>query len=345
MNDTLTISRTDRDPGPVGRTVRRVWGWLDREARAKRGHRLWSFGRRNIAIHAFACRVRDATPQADWPNVLVAQAGQLARARQVELLLDDAPGRNLRVVARWPENPGAAVAGAPSLPLGNIRDVPDRMLAVPLRFAGRTRGVLRLDVGSRRRSRRTLQCLETLATLAAAAAVASDDDPSDAATRDPATGVHNEPFLDAYLTHALALAQRRGEPLTLLCLGIEGLEVARQRNGSPLADAALRQLARAVVGTLRASDVVARVDSGDASHLVAVLPAAPAVAAPRVALALRRSIAEAGATSGLAPPLTVAIGAATYPDGAETPAGLRAAAFNAWARARAAGEGAAESPG
>lgn len=329
MTVTLAIPRALREPGPVLWAIGGARARLVRRASALRCRcpiRFEAPGGR--ALHEFACRVRDPGPRADWPRALVAAAGRLARARRVELLLDDAQGRSPRVAARWPDDPTAPAADGSYLA--------GRMLAVPLRFGGRSRGILRLDLGPRGRSRGVLRRLETLATLAAAAAVTSDQDHDggDPATRDPITGVHNEPFLDAYLAHALPMARRRGEPLTLLHLGVEGLEAARSRHGDALSDAALRRLARVVVGTLRASDVVARVGFGGAGDLVVVLPAAPAGSAPRVAWALRRAVAESGITSSLVPPLAVTFGSATYPDDADTPAALRAAAVAAHARAR-----------
>ncbi len=91
-----------------------------------------------------------------------------------------------------------------------------------------------------------------------------------------------------------------------------------------------------MIGTLRASDVVARVEH---DRFVAVLPGASSDDAPKVAETLRRAIAEACVASALAKPLSVSIGVVSYPEHAREAGPLLAAVSEALTRARSQGEG------
>jgi diguanylate cyclase (GGDEF)-like protein len=176
--------------------------------------------------------------------------------------------------------------------------------------------------------------LTTLCALGAANertwGIASDDD----ATRDPVTGVYNAAFMNAFLTQALSQARRRGESLAILCMGVDWLTNVRDEHGAEIADAALRRMARAIVATLRTSDVVAR---SYENRLIAVLPAATMTDAFRVAESVRRAVLEAGMTAATATPVSTSIGVAAYPDHATEVGPLLAAAGEALARAYAQG--------
>ena len=199
------------------------------------------------------------------------------------------------------------------------------VLTIPLRFGGRHVGSLRLAIDRRRWTDRQRQQLEALAALAAAAELARSARPAGWATFrrripcDSVTGLPTAAFLDAHLAQALALTKRRKESLTLLAVSIDGLDRLRDRDGPEFAGMALGLAARAVAGTLRASDLVVRLD-GD--RLVAVLPGAGKTDAIRVGEVIRRAVAEAGIASSVPTTLTASIGIATFPDDAHTPRGL-----------------------
>jgi diguanylate cyclase (GGDEF)-like protein len=155
------------------------------------------------------------------------------------------------------------------------------------------------------------------------------------ATRDPGSGAYNASFLNAFLTHALAQARRRSESLSVLCVGTDRrLAQIRSQDGSEIADAALKRMARAMTSTLRTTDVVARLDDG---RLVAVLPGASVTDAVSVAEAVRRAIAEAGVTAAAANPIAAPIGVAAFPEHARDVGPLVAAAGEALARAEVLG--------
>ncbi len=199
---------------------------------------------------------------------------------------------------------------------------------LPLRFGGKSLSSLKLTVDPNQWSIRQRLRLESLAALAAAAEIAlgttrrlgsaSVADP----VRDPATGLPSVAFLETHLTQALALARRRKEPLVLMAVALEGLDRLRETDGAEFADMALSLAARAVSSTLRASDLVVRLE-GD--RLAAVLPGAGKSDAIRVAEVLRRAVAEAGVASSVPTSLSASIGIAAYPDDADSPQSLRAA--------------------
>lgn len=257
-------------------------------------------------------------------------ARRLARARTVDevraILLDAA--RNL-VPGGRPLHVHAAAA----------EERIEGLTTVPIRCADRLIGGLRLDAAAvRRAAGPRLRALETLAALAAAVelALAEPPRPGQAAplVRDPVTGLHTEAFLDAFLDQTMALARRRGEPLSLLVLGLDGLDRIADRDGPLLVDAALGIAARALTGTLRGSDLVTRIER---NRFAAVLPAAAREDAARVAEVVRRAQAEAGLTSGARRPLTASIGLATRPDHAHDAPSLRQQAEAALERAQQSG--------
>jgi diguanylate cyclase len=104
--------------------------------------------------------------------------------------------------------------------------------------------------------------------------------------------------------------------------------------GPELADVALRRATRAMVGTLRTSDVVARLDE---TRLAAVLPATPLRDALNVAVSLRRAVEEACVAMSTGTPLSASLGIAGFPDHGREPGPLLAAAREALARAQSQG--------
>ena len=243
--------------------------------------------------------------------------------------------RGAERVAAWPEGgaPDRAAAG----PRGRAP------IEVPLRCGGRERGTLRIvrdiprPLGAERH--RKLTAMAVLAAAAESALAADEVAPAEAApaahpTHDMATGLPNATFLESFLAYALALADRRDEPLSLLYIGADRLAAIRQLHGPAIATEALRRIGRTVAGALRRSDLVARLDEG---RLVAVLPGATAEAGRRIAEHVRAAVAQAGAATPTMPVLTASIGAATFPEQAGDALTLRAAAAAALAEARSRG--------
>ena len=282
--------------------------------------RLRSWARRldARALREFAEGLGRAREPSEIRAGLVRAAVALAGADRAELLSEGGGP-----IIRWPgSSPDDSGAGADAF----------RWLHTPIRFGGRSTGALRLRLpAGRRASAGVLRGLQSLATMAAAAELALHAGAADV-PRSTRVGVpealRDATFLEGFLPYAVAQARRRGEPLTLLAIATDRLGAIAGLHGLQVADEAVGRVAAAVLGTLRSSDLVARLDDG---RIFAVLSAVAADDAWPVAEAIRAAIAEAGRASTAMPALTATIGLAGYPDHAHDAITLRAAAAGALA--------------
>ena len=274
---------------------------------------------------------------------LVRLAWTISGAARVELFCHR-DGRGPRRLACWPPVvPVEATTEARSSPRGPIAGAIARAikgrpgplaLQLPLRAGDSSFGSLRLTASGRRPwPPRVVRRLTTLCAIASAAerglgrSTRGDADPN----FDPSRGPHGSTILAAFLTFAQAQARRRHESLSLLEVAVDRLDSIRELLGDELAEAAIERVSRAIKSTIRASDVVARLEEG---RVAVLLPNASAENASKVAEAVRSAIARAGAASTTMPSLTASIGVATYPDHAHDVATLRAAAASTLTRAR-----------
>jgi GGDEF domain-containing protein len=253
------------------------------------------------------------------------QAHRLSGAARVTLELADEAGVGpARPPVSWPPAEGAPPAEAPP-----------GALALPLVFHGRRRGTLTLTPARPVRAwpEALVRRLEILATLAAAALVRpSPDQPSGGdPVRDEQTGAHSGAFLAAYLSQAVAQARRRGEPLSVICVGLDRLDCPEEAAPGRV-EGAMRRAVRTMLAALRAGDMVARLDR---FQLAAALPGASQADARSLAESLLGAIETAVA----APSPVASLGVATFPDDAGEPGPLLAAAREALARAYASGPG------
>jgi len=208
-----------------------------------------------------------------------------------------------------------------------------QMLRIPVCSGDRLLGALHL-VPSRSRplSAALVRRLTTLCAMAASARInLRADRLVDPAKEDM---FRNAPFLRAFLPYALAQARRRHEPLSLFYVSVDRLAAIRDLHGPEIAAAAVDRVAETMVQSLRASDVVARLDDG---RLIAVLPYAGQENVLAVAEAVRTSIASGGVASKTMPVLTATIGVASYPHNALDLVSLNLAAAAALAHARGLG--------
>jgi diguanylate cyclase (GGDEF)-like protein len=100
------------------------------------------------------------------------------------------------------------------------------------------------------------------------------------AERDTLTGVYNRRLFDHELRTALARSDRSGEPLSVLVVDLDDLKRINDEGGHDAGDEALRTLADALRGSVRAGDTIFRL-GGD--EFAVVLPGATAEAASVVA--------------------------------------------------------------
>jgi diguanylate cyclase (GGDEF)-like protein len=126
------------------------------------------------------------------------------------------------------------------------------------------------------------------------------------ATTDPLTGVANRRSFYASLDTELKRAERTATPVTLVLIDLDGFKEINDTHGHPFGDGVLQTIAEKVRGSLRATDVLARV-GGD--EFAILLPATPREAA--AALIARARDEAAASVGGVA--LTWSAGVATFP--------------------------------
>jgi diguanylate cyclase (GGDEF)-like protein len=293
--------------------------------------------------HEFADRIAQSYTLRGVEEALVRAVSEATGGCRVELLRESTPlaaSSGPKLLASWSAESEGAQVQEPEAEGPSLRSRPVRLT---VRCGDHHFGILQIfrtrNVPSL--SPRLIRRLQTLCTVAAAAGrgmrpVRSVEEPV-AFWGSPALDlgtVQDSHFLNAFLPYAMAQAQRHHEPLSLLCVGIDRWAVIRGLLGPEVASQAIRHTAETIVGTLRASDVVARLDDG---RIVAVLANAGPAESAHVAEIVREAVALEGAGSDSMPPLTISIGVATYPHDAVEPGSLIAAAAAALSAARSEG--------
>jgi diguanylate cyclase (GGDEF)-like protein/PAS domain S-box-containing protein len=157
------------------------------------------------------------------------------------------------------------------------------------------------------------------------------------AQHDALTGLPNRLSLNDRLTAAIALAHRRGKPLAVLFLDVDGFKAVNDSLGHAAADDVLRLIGARLTATLRQSDTVTRY--GGDEFVIVLSEIEGAEAAGLVARKLLLAIAgtRRGDSTGLH--LTASIGVSLYPDHGQDPATLIAIADAAMYEAKRAGAG------
>jgi diguanylate cyclase (GGDEF)-like protein len=128
------------------------------------------------------------------------------------------------------------------------------------------------------------------------------------AERDPLTGIFNRRGFERELRRAAAHVRRYGGSAALVYLDLDGFKPVNDRHGHAAGDAVLKVVAGALLGAVRASDMVARIGGDEFAVLLWNLTGE---AARNKADAIERTIAETtvpwggqalavGATAGIA---------------------------------------------
>ncbi len=138
---------------------------------------------------------------------------------------------------------------------------------------------------------------------------------SQAAITDSLTGLRNRRAFQESLMSLVQMAERYGQPLSLIMLDIDYFKQFNDRFGHPAGDELLRQVASLLRQSARASDVVARYGGEEFALL---LPNTDLQEAIRVAERLRQQIAAIQTPSAR---VTASFGVASYRHGS-TPATL-----------------------
>jgi diguanylate cyclase (GGDEF)-like protein len=117
---------------------------------------------------------------------------------------------------------------------------------------------------------------------------------SDAAVRDPLTGLLNRRFFDEAVETAFATARRSGDPLSLIVLDLDRFSAVNNRHGHAVGDAVLRRVARAMREAVRDGDTVARYGG---EEFVVIAPGSATDEAVIVAERIRAAVAAASSST------------------------------------------------
>jgi diguanylate cyclase (GGDEF)-like protein len=133
---------------------------------------------------------------------------------------------------------------------------------------------------------------------------------SEAAVRDPLTGLLNRRFFDEAVETAFAASARAGSELSLIVLDLDRFSEVNNVHGHAIGDAVLRRVARAMAGVVRTSDIVARYGG---EEFVVIAPGSGREDAVQLAERIRAAVAtEANRPiDGLVVPLTISAGVAS----------------------------------
>jgi diguanylate cyclase (GGDEF)-like protein len=132
------------------------------------------------------------------------------------------------------------------------------------------------------------------------------------ATHDELTKLPNRVMFAQRLEHALGQAVRHGRRLAVLFIDLDRFKIINDTMGHDVGDAVLRDIARRLTDSLRASDTVARFGGDEFVVLLEELSDPLYVTA--VAHKLTAAIAHPVLLGGREYHVTASIGASTYPD-------------------------------
>ncbi len=155
------------------------------------------------------------------------------------------------------------------------------------------------------------------------------------AYHDELTGLANRRLFQEHLTLALALAQRRHRPVSVLFLDLDHFKVVNDSLGHTIGDALLKEIATRLRTSVREGDVVARVGGDEFTIVLQELEKKEDAAT--MAQRVLRIIAEPIDVEGNRLYITTSIGITVYPEDGEDAETLLKNADNAMYRAKAVG--------
>ncbi len=129
------------------------------------------------------------------------------------------------------------------------------------------------------------------------------------ALRDPLTGLYNRTEFQRITEIELVRARRARSDTSLLVADLDFFKTVNDRFGHPVGDLCLKHLAGLIVGSLRASDVVARLGG---EEFIILLPQTSLDAAKAIAEKLRNLVEATPAVANAYDiPMTMSIGVST----------------------------------
>src|SRR3569623_1940424 len=157
------------------------------------------------------------------------------------------------------------------------------------------------------------------------------------AFHDPLPGLANRALFNERLTRALADSHRTGKSVALLYLDLDRFKNVNDTLGHPAGDELVSALARRLIGSTRAEDIVARV-GGDEFAIIQTGLAAPAEC-EILCMRIMETLAEPFMLAGNAVNVGISIGVAIAPRDAEDRTELTRKADIALYEAKSAGRG------
>jgi diguanylate cyclase (GGDEF)-like protein len=127
------------------------------------------------------------------------------------------------------------------------------------------------------------------------------------AHHDPLTGLANRALFEDAFARQLALSERAGSPFAVLAIDLDEFKAVNDQLGHAAGDAVLREAAGRITGTVRASDMAARMGGDEFSVLLADANREEAVqTAERLVAALSQPY------PGVSTPVSASVGIAIY---------------------------------
>jgi diguanylate cyclase (GGDEF)-like protein len=214
------------------------------------------------------------------------------------------------------------------------------VVAVPLRFKGRSLGVIELVHGEDEQSftPEEIQAVQAIAELAAIAIENARNFKrvQELTLTDEHTALFNARHFRAVMDQEVVRAERFKHPLSLLFLDLDRFKSVNDTHGHLVGSAILREVGELLLGCIRQVDLAFRY-GGDEFALVLLETDAEGAQqiAERLCDRMRKHRFSGGRDLGLN--LTVSVGVATFPDHANTVQGMIEAADQAMYRVKAKG--------
>jgi diguanylate cyclase (GGDEF)-like protein len=186
-------------------------------------------------------------------------------------------------------------------------------LEIPMVARGTVYGLLMLAADDEGRAARVREVARVARALAdtmslALSNIALREKLRTQSLRDPLTGLYNRRYMEDALDRYLSMAERSGEPTTVIMIDLDHFKKLNDEHGHAKGDAVLRDAAAQLVGALRPADVVSRYGG---EELLVILPACPIEDALLKAEVLRSRIESLSEIHGAA--VSASFGVASVP--------------------------------
>lgn len=148
------------------------------------------------------------------------------------------------------------------------------VLEVPMLAHGEIQGMLKIATGAQDAAERLARIRPLAEAVAdamslAVSNIALREKLRTQALRDPLTGLYNRRYMEDALERYASLAERSGAPVSAIMIDLDHFKKLNDEHGHAMGDAVLREVAAAIIGALRPSDVACRYGG---EELVVILP-------------------------------------------------------------------------